>query len=383
MEGAQNAVLARMRAEGGDDGLTFRRFMELALYDPAHGFYSGPSAEIGRAGHFLTSASMSRLFGQILAQQINEIWNLLGRPKTFRLIEAGAHDGRLGTDVLGWCRDFAPELYASATYTIVEPFAYWQTRQRAAFRDKGMEARLGHAASFDELSMAPAPGVVLCNELLDAFPVPIVRFSDGEWREMRVLVGGDACHWRDGPLTTAGLRDMVGRLPLPRIEGYRTEIHDALCAWLNAAAAALSVGATIIVDYGMPEDVYYSSARTEGTIRAYHRHRMSADVLASPGKQDLTAHVNWTELIRASRAAGLDHMGTVDQHRFAVGALEEDLRRLEGKSDLAGFAAAFRAIAHPEGMGGKFEVVGFSKGLGTRCRLSGFRYARAETPVDS
>lgn len=375
MAAVRTALAEKLHAESGVSGMTFRRFMEHCLYDAEGGFYSGVEAEIGRAGHFLTSVSISRLFGQIVAQQIHEIWLRLGKPAPFRLIEMGAHDGRLAVDVLKWCRDFAPAFYGCARLSIVEPFPHWRGVQAAAFAEEGMEASLEHAGSLRELSH-PEPGVVYCNELLDAFPVPIVRFIGGEWREMRVICEEDACRWSHGPLSTPGLAEKVQGLPLPPIEGYTTEVHDGLAAWLKAASAAISAGAILAFDYGLPEHEYYDPARSHGTIRAYHRHRMTEDVLARPGQQDITAHVNWTELVRASGDAGVELIGVVDQHRFAVGVLEGDLRRMDGMANTARFASAFRAIAHPEGMGSKFGVAGFSKGMRDACGLSGFRYAR-------
>ncbi|MCC6353507.1 MAG: SAM-dependent methyltransferase [Verrucomicrobiae bacterium] len=375
-EGRGPTLARRIRDEGGARGVTFRRFMELCLYDPAEGFYAGPVAGIGREGHFLTSVSVSRLFGHILAQQIHEVWARMGRPEPFAVIEQGAHDGRLAADVLGWCREFAPGLYAAARCMIVEPLGHWRERQRATLEAGGAGEKLAHAVSLDELAATPGEGVFFCNELLDALPVARVRFSRGAWREMRVVWRGDRFHWAEGEEVSGELAGMVARIALPEIEGYATEIHDGLRPWLRSAAAALSSGVILAFDYGLAAEAYYDAARTDGTIRAYRRHRMVADVLEAPGQQDITAHVNWTELTSSAPAAGLECLGVVDQHHFAVGVLENDLRRLEGSRDAAALAAAFRAIAHPEGMGRLFGVAGFAKSLGGQGPLSGFRHAR-------
>ena len=374
--GEKRGLIDRIRAEAGETGVPFRRFMEMCLYDSGDGFYAGPGAAVGREGHFLTSVTVSRLFGHMLAQQILEVWLRLGRPEPFALIEQGAHGGRLALDVLGWCRDFAPGLFRASRYRVVEPFAHWRARQSAALGAAGFGERLEHFASLRDLAAAPMAGVVFCNELLDAFPVPRVRFDGGAWREMRAGWRGERFEWVEGPAVSGDLAAMVARLPLPPIAGYSTEIHDGLRRWLREASGALAQGAVFAFDYGFPEGGYYDPARRDGTIRAYRRHRLSNDVLADPGEQDITAHVNWTELVAAAPDAGLESLGIADQHHFAVGLLEGDLRRLEGSGATAGLAAAFRAIAHPEGMGRQFAVAGFRKGLARGDPLGGFRFAR-------
>jgi len=374
--GDRSGLVERIRAEGGDDGLTFRRFMEMCLYDPREGFYVGPLAEVGREGHYLTSVAVSRLFGHILAQQILEVWVRLDRPKPFWLIEQGAHSGRLAAGVLVWCREFAPALFGAARCVIIEPFGHWRDRQRATLSAAGLVEKLEHVASLEALAAAPVAGAFFCNELLDAFPVPRIRLVRGAWREMRVIWRGDRFDWAEGPIGAPGLAGMVARLPLPPIDGYSTEVHEGLRPWLGAVSAALAAGVVLAFDYGMPQEQYYDPARPDGTIRAYHRHRMSADVLALPGEQDITAHVNWTELAGGAHGAGTDFLGIADQHHFAVGVLEEDLRRLDGVAGAPDLAAAFRTIAHPEGMGRQFAVAGFSKGMAADEPLAGFRFAR-------
>lgn len=369
-------LVARMRAEGGDEGLTFRRFMEACLYDPEEGFYSGPTAALGRDGHYLTSVALSRLFGHVLAQQILEVWERMGRPEPFVLMEQGAHEGRLATDVLVWCREFAPAFFSAARFVMVEPFAHWRERQCATLASEGLVGKLEHAASLDELAAEPRPGVAFSNELLDAFPVPRVRFVGGAWREMRAAWRGGRFEWAEGAMVTQGLADAVARMAPPAIEGYATEIHVGLRPWLRAASAALSGGVVLAFDYGLSGAEYHDPARRDGTIRAYRRHRMSPDVLAAPGEQDITAHVNWTELAGGATGAGLEFLGIADQHHFVVGVLESDLRRLEGSGATSGLSAAFRAIAHPEGMGRQFGVAGFAKGLRGDGPLQGLRFAR-------
>lgn len=375
------ALVARLRAKAEEGGLPFRRFMELCLYDPDHGFYAGPSAALGRGGHFYTSVQASHLFGQMLAQQILEVWERLGRPSPFTLIEQGAHDGRLAADILKWLRDFAPGLFAACECVLAEPMAHWRVTQCETFEREGLAGRVRHVPGLDALAAAPRAGVVYCNELLDAFPVPRVRFRGGGWREVAVAWDGGRFIEADAALASPGLAAAVAALPLPQIEGYTTEIHDGLVPWIRQAAATLEQGAVFAFDYGLEQADYYAPSRPEGTIRAYWRQRMHADVLDRPGEQDLTAHVNWTALAAGGQAAGLHFLGLADQHHFAVGLLEGDLRRLEAEWERAGdrvrpLLRALQTLAHPEAMGRAFAVAGFARGIAPQPPLAGFRHAR-------
>lgn len=373
------ALMSRLRAGAETGALTFRRFMEMCLYDPEDGFYAGPSAELGRGGHFFTSVQVSHLFGQMLAQQILEIWDRLGRPVPFTLVEQGAHDGRLAADILKWLRDFAPALFDAAECVLVEPFVHWRGRQTGTLAREGLSGKMRHVADLDAMETAAGAGILYCNELLDAFPVPRVRFRGGAWREIAVAWDGSGFVEADGPLLTPGLRESLAALPLPPIEGYATEIHDGLAPWIARAARIFERGAVLVFDYGLAQDVYYAPERCEGTIRAFFHHRVQQDLLARPGGQDLTAHVNWTVLAAAAHSAGFAFLGIADHHRFAVGLLADDLLRLETGQSAPPDPALLRAwqtLAHPEMLGRSFAAAGFAKGLPRDTPPAGFRHAR-------
>ena len=121
----------QIRREGP---MPFPRFMEQALYHPAHGYYSSDRCAIGRRGDYFTSVSVGPLFGKMLAGQFAEIWRGLGRPNDFVIVEQGAHHGEFATDVLESLRDGSPELFATLRYRIVEPFAILRQRQQGVDR---------------------------------------------------------------------------------------------------------------------------------------------------------------------------------------------------------------------------------------------------------
>src|ERR1044072_4473018 len=113
-----------------DGPVTFAWFMEQALYHPELGYYSSGRARIGRRGDFFTNVSVGPLFGKLLAAQFVEIWEKLGRPSDFEIVEQGAHDSLFPAEALGALRKSAVDCFATTSFCIVEPFPIWQERQK-------------------------------------------------------------------------------------------------------------------------------------------------------------------------------------------------------------------------------------------------------------
>ncbi len=202
--------------------IPFRDFMELALYHPGHGYYASGRAAIGRAGDFFTNVSVGPLFGRLLARQFAEMWERLARPEPFVIVEQGAHRGDFAHDALTSLREFAPECFAAAEYHIVEPSAALAQTQRQRLAEFAKTAHW-HGSVAD---LPPFIGVHFSNELLDAFPVHLVRWTGSQWLERHV-------EWRDGAFAfvdrapgTTELRARLGALP-PVPESCVTEINTA------------------------------------------------------------------------------------------------------------------------------------------------------------
>lgn len=340
--------------------IPFRRFMERALYDPAHGYYASGRAAIGRGGDFFTNVSVGPFFGRLLAEQFAEMWERLERPERFTLVEQGANRGDFAADVLDAAARFHPAFGAALRCVIVEPFA--ANRRRQAERLAGFPGRVSWHESLEALP--PFTGVHFSNELPDAFPVHRVVRREGQWREQYVTLGSaDAFAWTDGPLSDPRLESRLPRLP--EIEGYRSEINLEAPAWLRTVAARLERGYALVADYGFSRDDYYLPERTDGTLAAYRRHELRGDPLAGPGEQDLTAHVDFTALALAGREAGLALAGFADQHHFlaALGRLVlpdvTDPGRLtpERRKQQREFAT----LMHPGLMGRGFHFLAMSR----------------------
>ena len=150
--------------------ISFDRFMEQALYHPEHGYYSSGRSQIGRRGDYFTSVSAGPVFGTLLAGQFAEIWESLGRPNDFAIVEQGAHHGEFAGDVLEALREQHPELFVTVRYRIVEPFAVLRRRQEGVLRQFANRVEWGESVE----KMTPFCGIHFSNELLDAFPVHLL-----------------------------------------------------------------------------------------------------------------------------------------------------------------------------------------------------------------
>ena len=346
--------------------------MELALYAPAHGYYAGGRAAIGRRGDYLTSVSTGPLFGRLLSDQFEEMWRLMGRPAEFTLLEQGANTGDFAHDVLVAAGAF-PEFFQALRYRIVEPFPVNKERQRARLA----EFCGGTAVEwYPALAAAPGfTGVHFSNELLDAMPVHLLVYRRGEWLERYVSLAepGGEFVWTEGPFSNQALEPFAARLP--RVEGYRTEINLAAHDWLRTVNTRLERGYVLVADYGFSRNDFYHPDRREGTLCCYRSHRRSDDPLVAVGEQDITAHVEFTSLVETGMDAGLELAGFADQHRFMIALgkhafpdATEPLTPARQKE-----MRAFATLMHPALLGRGFQFLALSK---TAPRgLRGFEFA--------
>lgn len=370
--------------------LPFARFMELALYCPVYGYYEQEANSVGRAGDYMTSVSVGPLFGQLLAFQFAE-WLAPAKRRDekqdfspVQLVEAGAHDGRLAADILGWLRQHRPQLFARLNYRILEP-----SSRRQAWQKRTLADFAGHVtweADFETLRRAktpragrqatnhpeqPAACVIFSNELMDALPVRRIGWDAHArvWFEWGVGLEDGRLAWqRMSPEQTAPA-ELAGLLQQGGVElsnefldvlpdGFTTEVGPAAVAWWREAAGCLQHGRLMALDYGLSAGEFFAPHRKDGTLRAYHRHRFSTDLLANPGQQDLTAHVNFTALQSAGEAAGLRTETYTSQADFLVGLLQRAASEPEAFDGWDAQALRqFKTLTHPEHLGRAFRVL--------------------------
>ena len=358
----------QIASNGG--ALPFWRFMELALYAPGLGYYSAGAAKLGPAGDFVTSPELGPLFAECVTDALTPVLRQLGDDATF--MEIGGGSGAFAEAAIE--RMLALQAMP-ARYAILEPSADLRERQQARLR-----ARLAPEI-FARMEWLQTPidarwnGVVFANEVIDALPTPRFTVIEGEIYEEHVALNAQGGFVRmDRPadgLLSAAVRHVERKCDTPFNEGYRSEALPQLSYWLQAVAGGLDAGALLFVDYGYPRREYYDPRREEGTLRAFHRHRLVDDVFARVGLQDVTASVDFTALAEAGTGAGFEFGGYCSQASFLIGnGLEQRLAEHEGRAadEAARYALRqqVKKLTLPGEMGERFQAIGFAR----KCSLA-------------
>jgi len=333
--------------------------MVLALYCPDFGYYEKEEDNVGKQGDFFTSVSVGSLFGELLAFQFAEWLSVASeRQKAeVRIVEAGAHNGRLAADILTGLRKRHQAIFDRLNYCIVEPSARRKEWQRATLED--FEKQVTWVPEIAGLkTTSAAETIIFSNELLDA--MPIRRFGwdakKEEWFEWGVGLDGEKFVWTRIGISDFGFRisDLEPVLP----DGYIIETSPAAEVWWREAAGVLKRGRLLAIDYGFTDEERFSPSRTNGTLRAYHRHRVTDDVLANPGAQDLTAHVNFAAIQKIGEEAGLKTELFSGQPQFLVRIAEKIFQRTDSPDKWdASRTRQFQTLTHPEHLGRAFRVL--------------------------
>jgi SAM-dependent MidA family methyltransferase len=367
---ASDALVFRMgdeiSAAGGWVG--FDRFMEMALYTPGLGYYSGGAHKFGTAGDFVTAPELTPIFAQTLAGQARQIL-ALSAP---HIIEIGAGSGRLAADLLLELerRGSLPE-----SYRILDLSGELRDRQRTTLA--GQAPHL--LPRVDWLDRLPErfDGLVLANELLDALPVHLVRWGDeerpGTIFERGVAWRGGRFAWEDVPARGRLLEHAQGIADecQPPV-GYVSEIGLAARDWTAAWGDILASGALLLIDYGFPRHEFYHPRRDSGTLMCHYRHQAHGEPFFLPGLQDITAHIDFTAIAEAGCDAGLDLLAYTTQAAFLLGnGVTEILARTpyEDTQRYLPQARAVQKLVSPAEMGELFKVMALGKGIKT---LDGF-----------
>jgi SAM-dependent MidA family methyltransferase len=355
------AIAAEIAAAGG--AITFSRYMELALYAPGLGYYSAGATKIGAAGDFVTAPELGPVFAACAADAVAPVLRQLG-PSAL-MLELGGGTGSFAQVALMRLMELDA---LPARYLILEPSAELRQRQRARLFE-----RL-HPMLFELVEWVDGPvphdwnGVLFANEVIDALPTPRFSIRGREVLEQYVALDGDrfVMQWRpaDSMLLQA-VRHVERRIGRELPDGYASELLPQLPYWIQAVAGGMQRGAMLFVDYGHPRDEYYAADRTDGTIRAYYRHRMHEDVLAWPGLQDITASVDFTALGEAGLAAGFEFAGYCSQASFLLGnglaGVLSRIEQIEDEAERLKRTQEVKRLTLPSEMGERFQAMGFSK----------------------
>ena len=307
--------------------ITFAEFMDLALYDPQQGYYATGVVNIGDRGDFFTSPHLGADFGELLAEKFAHLWETMGRPSPFQLVEMGAGQGILAVDLLRYLQQKYPLFFGDLDYYIVEKSeGLKQSQQKLLAADPNLAAKVTWK-EWADISEASLVGCCFSNELVDAFPVHLFTIAKGKLQEIYVSWQEDRFQEVIGEISTPRLADywqLIGTQVQDLAEGYRSEINLAALDWLTTVAGKLQRGYVVTIDYGYQSNAeslrqsYYSPNRDQGTLQCYYRHQHHNDPYIHLGQQDITAHVNFTALEKQGELWGLKRESFTKQGLFLM-----------------------------------------------------------------
>jgi len=371
------------RRIGSNGPLAFAEYMDLSLYHPRHGYYSRLDHRSGQTGDFFTSVDVGTIFGELLAKQFAEMSlsiRQLAESESNRflmLVEAGAGNGTLASDVLDATAKNHPELYEAIQLTLVEQSA---------------TARASHVASLGThseklgLSTDTLPnkitGVIYANELLDALPVHPIVMTESGLKEVYIDLdphNEERFVERLGPPSSVVI-EHIDRFGIALEPGWRAEISPASVSWVEQAGRALDLGFLVLIDYGHAANQLYSATHASGTLATYERHvvsqspaHMDAAWLLNPGSVDITAHVDLTAVQQAAESVGLETLTVVDQTYFLLGLSSTETQTPGNTIQELKRRLALKTLLLPGGLGSSHKVMIFGKNVGRlRLRASSF-----------
>ena len=338
-------------AQGG--WISFARYMELALYAPGLGYYTAGAHKFGEAGDFTTAPELSSLFGRTLARQAAEIM----RRSAPHILELGAGSGKLAADML-------VELEKTGSlpdsYAILEVSADLRSRQQIYLREK--LPHLSNRVQWLDKLPEHFSGAIIANEVLDALPVHLVHWSDSALSERGVSMSGDDFIWQERAITDESLLHAARQISVP--DNYVSEICLAARGLINSLANNIEQGTIIFIDYGFGAREYYHEQRSHGTLMCHYRHHAHDDPFYLPGLQDITAHVNFTDIAECAIDAGMELQGYTNQAFFLINCGITELLQdtsPENLRDYLPLSAQLQKLTSPAEMGDLFKVIALGK----------------------
>ncbi len=366
-----NEIIANRIKSNGP--MRFRDFMQSALFEPSLGYYTRANLEIGKSGDFYTSPHSHAVFGHTIGRQVEQCFNALGgadsfKDEPFNIIECGGGRGWLAKDILDSLKD--THVYDCITYTLLELNPSMADRQQTL-----LEAHADHlnwATSFDETK--GIRGMIISNELIDAFAVHLIEYAS-KWNEIFISLEGDDFIETLKPIEDPRLLDYIDKYIGKEIpDGYHTEINLHASEWLTTAASTLSAGYVLTIDYGYPCEELYAPERNRGTLICYREHDTNEDYLSHIGKQDITAHVNFTDLKSTGDTLGLSTVGFARQGIYLVSlGIDKSITKYFGAGNSVGRDMhKINNLIMPGTMGDTHKVLLQSKGVNSSTAMSGF-----------
>lgn len=300
--------------------IAFADYMELVLYHPQFGYYATNADCIGKSGDFLTSPHLAADFGELLAVQLKQLWEILGSPDKFSIVEMGAGQGLLAAQILEYLKKEHSNFFTVIDYIIIETAPAMIAAQR--MRLNTLPVKWCEWLEIEDRSIV---GCFLSNELIDALPVHQVVVKDDRLQEIYITLGKEDLIFDEivDELSTDRLDrywqlNNINLLSDRYSDGYRTEVNLAALDWLKTVEQKLEHGYIISIDYGYSADRYYNPIRAQGTLQCYYEHYHHNDPYINIGNQDLTAHVDFTAIQNQGELLGLETIGFTKQGMFLM-----------------------------------------------------------------
>ncbi len=352
----QLASLIQQKIEDNNGWIDFATFMHMALYTPNLGYYSGGAKKFGLRGDFVTAPEISPLFSKTIAVQAAQILACSdGDDPAANILELGAGTGKLAADLLLELNELNQ---LPKQYFILEVSAHLRHIQRETLH-KQLSAELFNKLVWLETLPKSFTGLVLGNEVLDAIPVHLIHHTAQGWRERGVGINGEFM-WQDAELSAPNLID---NLPVDLPIGYVAEVCPAVSALVYSLAEMLETGVILLIDYGFSAREYYHPQRNQGTLMCHYQHYAHDNPLTHIGLQDMTAHVNFTQIAHACKQVRV--AGYVSQAQFLIncGILTILQQLSPNDSAYMKLAAAAQKLMSPAEMGDLFKVIAFTKSI--------------------
>ena len=343
--------------------LPFSKFMEMALYTPSLGYYSGALNKFGDKGDFITAPEVSSIFSRCIARQAAQALSQLSEAN---IVEFGAGNGTMAKDIL---LELVTINQPIERYYIVEISADLKQRQQALLKDNLAPEIFAKISWLDSLPSQPISAVILANEVLDAMPFERLRIEPDSSKQAFVSYDAEKkqFQWDYQPITKTALRSFSNQL-IKHIGavsdlGYETEINLNIQPWLKSLNAMLSEGVVLLIDYGYSRHEYYQPARVMGTLRCHYQHRAHSNPFYYPGLQDITAHVDFTAVAENAYESGFKVAGYTTQAHFlmATGLLEMSAGTNASIDEQVRIAQQIKSLTLPDEMGETFKVIGLTK----------------------
>ncbi|MFC4893151.1 class I SAM-dependent methyltransferase [Pseudofrancisella aestuarii] len=345
--------------------ISFRDFMNIALYYPGLGYYSSSKDKVSEYGDFITATSQTSIFATVFANQFADVLKKLG--KDSNIVEFGAGTGKFAVD----CMNELNRLKVlPKKYFIIELSNDLKFRQQAYVKERVPENLQDKFIWLTELPKEQIKGVVFANEVLDAMPVDIFRKSDMKIFQQGVSISEGELKLIDLPVNDKRFSSEIDKVLADGItfsEGYTSELNTWIKPWIKSISETLKQGVVFLCDYGYHRSLYYLPERNMGTLACYYRHKVNYDPFLNIGEQDITAHVDFTSVAEAVNDCEFEIEGYMTQANFLkranVSEIFLEIRKQLDQKYLAKYSQDLKELLLGDKLAETFKVFCFSRGI--------------------